>query len=182
MNQHHAPPPEWASQGLKSTAWQKTRETLNSSKPERFNRSYGGEWTKNLDCALPGRHTRKLYDQLSSSQASILCQLRTGHARLNVFLARIAAAEDSKCECGAASETVQHFLFECPLHEESRSELREVMGNNFGNISLALGGKPKPSTTTTETNQQWQPHMATVKATIRFAAATKRLDYVPPTV
>jgi len=44
-----------------------------------------------VDAALPGKHTRKLYDQLTRKEASVLIQLRTGMARLNACLFFIKA-------------------------------------------------------------------------------------------
>ncbi|TKA50283.1 hypothetical protein B0A49_13633 [Cryomyces minteri] len=37
-----------------------------------------GQYTRKIDRALPGKHTRKLYDKLAGVEASILAQLRTG--------------------------------------------------------------------------------------------------------
>jgi hypothetical protein len=45
-----------------------------------------GKHAKRVDAALPGRHTRQLYDRLSWKEASVLAQLRTGMARPNVYL------------------------------------------------------------------------------------------------
>src|ERR1700751_1762197 len=42
-----------------------------------------GKFSKRVDAALPGKHTRQLYDGLSWREASVLAQLRTGMARLN---------------------------------------------------------------------------------------------------
>ncbi|CRG92736.1 Deneddylase [Talaromyces islandicus] len=52
-----------------------------------------GKHAKRVDAALPGKHTRQLYDPLSWNEASVLAQLRTGMARLNGYLYRINAAE-----------------------------------------------------------------------------------------
>ena len=41
-----------------------------------------GQYTWKMDQALPGRHTLQLYESLTSDQASILIQTRTGHCRL----------------------------------------------------------------------------------------------------
>ena len=41
------------------------------------------------------------------------------------------------------SEAVYHFLFECQLWEHLRQGIREAMGNQVGDLSLALGGKQK---------------------------------------
>src|SRR5437667_10348199 len=56
---------------------------------ELFSKSSIGLFTKQLDKALPGRHTKQLYDRLNRDQASRLCQLRTGRCRLNSYLNKI---------------------------------------------------------------------------------------------
>ncbi|KAK4059459.1 hypothetical protein Purlil1_14347 [Purpureocillium lilacinum] len=50
-----------------------------------------GDFTKRIDGALPGKHTRQLYGQLTWKEANVLAQLRTGMARLNDYLYRIKA-------------------------------------------------------------------------------------------
>ncbi|KAL0764692.1 hypothetical protein CaCOL14_012808 [Colletotrichum acutatum] len=72
-----------------------------------------GAYSKKIDVALPGRHTRELYDGLSWKEASILVQLRTGMARLNWYLHQIGAIASAQCACGRAAESVEHFLFRC---------------------------------------------------------------------
>jgi hypothetical protein len=52
-----------------------------------------GKYSRDIDTALPGKHTRILYDSLKRTEASVLAQLRTGMARLNRYLYRIRAAE-----------------------------------------------------------------------------------------
>jgi hypothetical protein len=42
-----------------------------------------GSYSKQLDKALPGKHTRTLYDALKRRESDILVQLRTGMARVN---------------------------------------------------------------------------------------------------
>ena len=64
--------------------------TLGAARAERW-RQYKlpdgvGKFSKKVDTALPGKHTRQLYDALSWREASILAQLRTGMARLNGYL------------------------------------------------------------------------------------------------
>ena len=72
-----------------------------------------GKHSKRVDTALPGKHTRQLYDRLSWKEASVLAQLRTGMAKINTYLYRIKAASTDQCACGQAKETVEHFLFRC---------------------------------------------------------------------
>jgi hypothetical protein len=48
-----------------------------------------GKYSRRIDIALPGKDSKKLYDQLSRREASVFIQLRTGMARLNKFLYQI---------------------------------------------------------------------------------------------
>jgi ribonuclease HI len=151
-----------------------------------FDTSKTGRFTKKVDKALPGRHTRLLYDNLCRTDAAILAQLRTGMARLNEYLSKIAATETDECECGCGVvESVVHFLFTCPKWSTARQSMRTAHKDRFGELSFALGGY-----STYERNgrkvdgekEQWKPNMKAVRATIAFARATKRLDYVPSEV
>lgn len=139
--------------------------TDNKSLPENI-----GKHSKKVDPALPGKHTRQLYDHLSYKEASVLAQLRTGMARLNYYLYRIRAEPSEQCGCGQARETVEHFLFRCIKWTAYRGEMLQCTETRRGNISFYLGGN-SPSDDT-----KWQPNMEAVRATIRFAIATGRLD------
>jgi hypothetical protein len=72
-----------------------------------------GRHSQRVDAALPGKHTRHLYDRLSWKEASVIAQLRTGVGRLNAYLFHIKATPSDQCDCGQARETVEHFLFRC---------------------------------------------------------------------
>jgi hypothetical protein len=72
-----------------------------------------GEYTRKFDTALPGKHTRLLYNSFNRTEADILVQLRTGMSRLNRYLHRINAVNTDLCACAQAKETVEHFLFRC---------------------------------------------------------------------
>ena len=129
-----------------------------------------GRHSKRVDAALPGKHTRQLYDRLSWKEASVLAQLRTGMARLNGYLCRINVAESDQCACGQARETVDHFLFRCQKWTTQRMEMLQCTFTHRGNISFSLGGKSPLD------DQNWTPNLEAVRATIRFAIATGRLD------
>lgn len=129
-----------------------------------------GRHSKRVDAALPGKHTRQLYDRLSWKEASVLAQLRTGMARLNGYLYRIKVAETDQCACGQARETVEHFLFRCRKWTTHRTEMLQCTHTHRSNISFFLGGK-SPSD-----DQNWSPNLEAVRASIRFAIATGRLD------
>lgn len=152
---------------MKSTTLNIARSQHDTSKglPEKV-----GKHVKRVDAALPGKHTRQLYDPLSWKEASVLAQLRTGMARLNGYLYRINVAQTDQCECGQARETVEHFLFRCQRWTTHRTEMLQCTNTHRGNISFYLGGK-SPSD-----NQNWSPNLEAVRASIRFAIATGRLD------
>jgi hypothetical protein len=97
-----------------------------------------GKLSKRVDTALPGKHTRKLYDQLTPKEASVLAQLRTGMARLNSYLFLIKAVPSDQCACGEARETVEHFLFRCRRWTTHRTEMLQCTEIHRGNISLYL--------------------------------------------
>ncbi len=132
-----------------------------------------GKLSKKVDTALPGKHTRKLYDQLTQKEASVLAQLRTGIARLNSYLFRIKAAPSDRCACGKARETVEHFLFRCRRWTTHRTEMLQCTEIHRGNISFYLGGKSRSD------DKNWTPDIKAVRVTIRFAIATGRLDADP---
>ena len=133
-----------------------------------------GRHSKRVDTALPGKHTRQLYDRLTRKEAGVLAQLRTGMARLNGYLHRIDVAESDQCACGQARETVDHFLFRCTKWTAYRSEMLQCTDVHRSNMSFYLGGK-SPSD-----DKNWMPNMEAVCVTIRFAIATGRLDASQP--
>jgi ribonuclease HI len=132
-----------------------------------------GKLSKRVDAALPGKHTRQLYNQCTWKEATVLAQLRTGIARLNSYLVLIKAAPSDQCDCGEARETVEHFLFRCRRWTEHRKEMLQYTETHRSNISFYLGGK-SPSD-----DNNWTPNIKAVRATIRFAIATGRLDADP---
>jgi ribonuclease HI/exonuclease III len=153
--------------GMKSTMLSAARTKRGTTRclPEKV-----GKHSKRVDIALPGKHTRRLYDKLSGKEASVLAQLRTGMARLNGYLHRIKAAPSDQCACGQATETVDHFLFRCTKWTRYRTEMLQCTATHRSNISFYLGGK------TLTDDKFWTPDLAAVRATIRFAMATGRLD------
>jgi ribonuclease HI len=133
------------------------------------------------DAALPGKHTKTLYDNLLYREAAVLCQLRTGKNRLHYYLAKIGAVETDQCECiGNPIETMRHFLFECPRWHEHRRRLMEVAGDRWGDPSFFLGGRVERLAATGKPmdgpRNTWKPEKKVVDRTIEFAIATGRLS------
>ena len=132
-----------------------------------------GRYSRNLDKALPGKHTRKLYASLSREEASVLSQLRTGKCRLNEHLQRICITESADCVCGQA-ETVRHFIIECSQWQQQRQILRQEVRQRPGDLAFLLGAWSGPKVDGARV--KWKPNMAAVRATIKFALATGRLQ------
>lgn len=153
--------------GMRSTTLNVTRSKRGTTEslPDKV-----GRHSKRIDAALPGEHTRQLYDRLSWKEASVLAQLRTGMARLNAYLYRIQATPSDQCVCGRSRETVEHFPFRCTQWTAYRTEMLQCIDTDRSNISFYLGGKA-PSD-----DRNWTPNMEAVRATIRFAIATGRLN------
>jgi hypothetical protein len=128
-----------------------------------------GEYTRKLDVALPGKHTRLLYDSFKRVEASILAQLRTGMIRLNGYLHRIGASETDQCTCSQARETVEHFLFRCSRWDQYRERMLQQTETRMGCLSFFLGGKARSDPAS------WKPNLAAVRATVQYAIATGRL-------
>ena len=128
-----------------------------------------GASLRRIDTAWPGNHTRRMYDDLTKRQASILAQLRTGMTPLNGYLHNIKVAETSLCECGEAVESRENFVLRCARWSEQRKILGAYTDDD--NFSRLLGGKSAMDT------DDWAPDMDAVRAVIYFTLATKRFEH-----
>jgi len=143
-----------------------------------------GQYTWKMDRALPGKHTLQLYRSLTSDQAAILIQARTGHCRLNQYLSRIGVVDEAKCSCGNDEETIRHLILSCPRWTDERRELRETVGERSRDVPYLLGGWGSRKDVRTGQlldgpKEKWKPDIEVVKATIRFLEKTGRLTYQP---
>jgi ribonuclease HI len=127
--------PEHAKTVPTSSIYAKAKAKTMNFKPrcEDFYMVKAGKYLQKLDKALPGKHTKKIYNALNKTDASILAQLRTNISRLNSYLQSIKVTEMDKCECGA-TETVQHFLFLCTRWKSDRQAMRAAHGNRYLDI------------------------------------------------
>lgn len=48
-----------------------------------------GKYSKRMDKALPGSHTRRLYETMTKREAKVLAQVRTGMSALNGYVHKI---------------------------------------------------------------------------------------------
>jgi hypothetical protein len=139
------------------------------------------QYTWKMDQALPGKHTLRLYGALTSDQAATLIQARTGHCRLNRYLARIGSVESALCECERGEETIRHVILSCARWAEERRKLRTVAKQRAGDVPFLLGRWGKKQDCKGQLvdgpKEKWRPDLEVVKVTIRFLQQTGRLDY-----
>ena len=161
-----------ATQGL--PPWDSISSVISLTRPQLIHKNAIpggiGKSIRELDTALPGKHTKALYDSLSKRDARILIQLRTGCARLNQFLARIKAVKSPTCQCGAAPESPRHYLFSCNRWVRQRKEMYAKCPNKEGNIRLFLGAKSATD------SDSWRAVSEAIQAMISYVRATARLE------
>jgi hypothetical protein len=136
-----------------------------------------GKFTRKIDAALHLGKSAMLYQQLKSTEAAILTQLRTGKTFLKEYLHKINASETAACECGL-TESIPHFLFSCRRWAQQRINLRQQHRERFGDLSFALGGyssRREGDRSIDGPIEQWKPDISMVRATIQFAMDTGRL-------
>jgi ribonuclease HI len=161
-----------------SILYAKAKEMDYQPRNEGFYGAKTGKHLQKIDKALPGSHTKRMYNTLNRIAASILVQLRTNISRLNTYLYKIKVTETDKCECGA-TETVPHFLFCCPRWSVQRRDMRAAHGSRYCDLSYALGGysiHEENGKKVDGEKDKWQPNLNAVKANIEFAKATGRLQ------
>jgi ribonuclease HI len=137
-----------------------------------------GKFTRKIDAALHLGKSAELYQQLNSTEAAILAQLRTGKSFLKEYLYKIKASETAMCDCGD-TESIAHFLFSCSRWTQQRSRLRQQHGRRFGDLSYALGGyssRQEGGKSIDGRIEHWKLDIKVVQATIQFAKDTGRLQ------
>ena len=151
-----------------------TESKMISTTRERIKRppipSAVGKFSKTIDAASPGKHTRTIYDKCNKKEARPI-PAEDWMSRLNSYLRRIRAAPSVTCECGLAKESIWLFLFQCPRWRNLRGEMREQTTTRRGNLSFYSGGMNG------ELDPLHRPpSISAVRAAIRFAIKTGRLE------
>lgn len=130
-----------------------------------------GKYSKSMDKALPGSHTRRLYETMTKREAKVLAQVRTGMSALNGYVHKIGVAESDICDRGQAAETTEHFPFRCKKWATQREMMFQDSRTKSCNWSFFyLRGKAATD------GDKWRPDIKAVRAAVQFAIATKRLD------
>jgi ribonuclease HI len=101
-----------------------------------------GAQMKKIDSSMPSGKFLKLTSSISRRQASLLIQLRTGHAPLQAYLHRIQRAESPMCtHCERGRETTLHYLMICPAFAEQRRRLVADAGQGARDMAKLLNDK-----------------------------------------
>ena len=78
-------------------------------------------------------------DDISRKRASLLFQLRVGHAPLNSYLHRFKKVDSARCPaCGAQKETVEHFILKCPKFDHERWPLLQKIKDHTPRLEKIL--------------------------------------------
>jgi len=101
-----------------------------------------------IDKSFPFNKFRKMQNDLTRAQSSLLLQLRSGHIPLNAHLFKLNCSDTDKClACitrrgvTPAKETVTHFLFNCPAYRYERHELDRALGRLNRNLEAILDNR-----------------------------------------
>ena len=80
--------------------------------------------------------------RIERKMASLVFQLRTGHAPLNEYLYRFKKVDSARCPaCGEQNETVEHFLLLCPKYAHERWPLLQKTRRTVPSVTEILSNK-----------------------------------------
>ena len=94
---------------MRRTTWEPLSLSLSPNRPLHF--SSGPRYT----CAL-------------------LARFRIGTYSLNYSLFKRGLVSSPSCVCGCQSETIFHFMFECPLFTQHRTNYLDNLANEIGHL------------------------------------------------
>jgi ribonuclease HI len=92
-----------------------------------------------IDKSLPSNAFMKLTEGLPRRHASLLFQLRSGHIPLYKHLHRIGATDSPLCPtCQGGTESILHFLVDCPAYEPFRRILYTAFKRHARSLHVLL--------------------------------------------
>jgi len=100
-----------------------------------------------VDPDFPFNKFRKIQEDLSHSQSSLIIQLQTNHFSINAYLHKIGKSNTKRCEScyrvrsDKITETITHFLFECQSYNYERHNLDRILGARSRNLKAILAKK-----------------------------------------
>ena len=98
----------------------------------------------------------------------LLTRLRHNCSSLNSDLFNVNIIQYSNCSCGALTENVNHFFFECPLYTQQRNSLlAQLFPNNIVTLDLLLNGN---------TLLDYDSNKNVILAVLHFIKSTRRFS------
>ena len=132
-----------------------------------------GRYTKNIDRALPQRHSKRLDGSLGHEYSNILAQLRTGKARLNSYLHRINAVSTDCVQLMRSNRNSAVRL--CQINDRTNNTLKN--GEEAVVRHIILGGLF--SEQLDRPRNRWISDLNAVKGTIAFAESNNMGPLAP---
>ncbi|KAJ6144083.1 hypothetical protein N7471_003536 [Penicillium samsonianum] len=77
----------------------------------------------------PTKNNMEYWSGLRKATTLILMQLRTGRIGLSAYLNRINRRDSARCDCELGTQTVNHILLECRLHQDGRDWMRSALSD-----------------------------------------------------
>ena len=78
-------------------------------------------------------------EEISRKTASLIFQLRVGHAPINQYLHRFKKVDNPQClACGHPTETAEHIILHCPSYDHERWPLLQRAGSRLPKITRIL--------------------------------------------
>jgi hypothetical protein len=110
--------------------------------------------------AFPFSAFLKRLSTLTRRQSSSILQIHCGHFPLNAYLHRIGRSDTDRCPYCADDEdglhppeTINHFIFDCPAHNNAREELVAKIGINLFHLSDIMANTNRMKALTTFINR-----------------------------
>ena len=155
---------------------------MRQAKNDRLKRRWTTSWTSSpryqrsrfQDLLTPYSQKYLKYissDQISRKTASLIFQLRVGHAPINQYLYRFKKVDSPQCPaCGHPKESAEHFLLHCPKYAHERWPLLRNAGSRLPTITKLLSSHKllRPLASYIEATERFKEEPATnaVSATI----------------
>jgi ribonuclease HI len=80
--------------------------------------------------------------RISRKMASLIFQMRVGHAPFNSYLHRFQKTDSARCPaCGDPKETAEHFLLLCPKYAHERHPLLARLNRTLPSVTELLSNK-----------------------------------------
>ena len=129
-----------------SALYRKRNAELKQKWKNRWRNSKRGKLLAKIDGKSPSPRFLHAISKanISRRSASLITQLYIGHIPLNDYLRRFKKTDSARCPaCGAGSETVAHFLLECPIYAHERWILAKRLNKRGKELTLEniLGDK-----------------------------------------